>query len=121
MEKYVIQRNPFQVPTLDGKIIKEHFGIPSTNTSEFSLAHMIAPAKWSEPFQKPEFDEITFIIKGKKQIEIENEKIILNEGESILVKKGYSVSYSNPFDEPVEYISICIPAFSIEKVHREKE
>ncbi|MFN4111619.1 MAG: cupin domain-containing protein [Ignavibacteria bacterium] len=121
MKKYVIQRNPFKVPTLDGKKIKEHFGIPSTNISEFSLAHMIAPAKWSEPFQKPEFDEITFIIKGKKQIEIENEKIILNEGESILVKKGNSVRYSNPFNEPVEYISICIPAFSIEKVHREEE
>lgn len=120
MKKYIIQRNPFQVPTLDGKIIKEHFGIPSTNISEFSLAHMIAPANWSEPFQTPEFDEITFIIRGKKQIEIENEKIILNAGESILVRKGTPVRYSNPFETPVEYISICIPAFSVDKVHREE-
>lgn len=121
MNNFIIQRNPFQVPTMDGKIIKEHFGIPSTQTSEFSLAHMIAPPGWSEPYQTPEFDEVTFIIKGKKQIEIGNEKIILNSGESILIKKGTRVRYSNPFDEEVEYISICIPAFSIEKVNRENQ
>lgn len=121
MKNFIVQRNPFQVPTTDGKIIREHFGIPSTQTSEFSLAHMIAPPHWSEPFQTPEFDEVTFVIKGKKQIEIDDEKIILNSGESILIKKGTRVRYSNPFDEEVEYISICIPAFSIDKVNREIE
>jgi len=120
MKKYILQKNPIQVPTTDGKIIMEHFGIPSTKTSEFSLAHMIAPAGWSEPFQQPDFDEVTFVIKGRKQIEIEDEKIILNSGESILIKKGTKVRYSNPFEESVEYISICIPAFSIDKVNREK-
>lgn len=121
MRNFIVQRNPFLVPTTDGKTIKEHFGIPSTQISEFSLAHMIAPAGWNEPFQTPEFDEVTFIIKGKKQIEIDDEKIILNSGESILIKKGTRVRYSNPFNEEVEYISICIPAFSIEKVHRENQ
>lgn len=117
--KHVIQRNPLKIPTNDGKIILEHFGIPSTNTYEFSFAHMIAPPGWSEPFQTPEFDELTFVIRGRKQIEIDDEKIILKENESILVKKGSRVRYSNPFDESVEYVSVCIPAFSIEKVNRE--
>jgi len=121
MEKYIIQKNPLQLPTKDGKIIKEHFGIPSTNIDRFSFAHMIAPPGWSEPFQTPEFDEITFIIRGKKQIEIEGEKIILSENESILVKKGTRVRYSNPFEEPVEYVSVCIPAFSIERVNRNND
>ncbi|NPV11018.1 MAG: cupin domain-containing protein [Ignavibacteria bacterium] len=121
MNKYIVQRSPLRIPTNDGKTILEHFGVPSTGTDEFSFAHMIAPPKWSEPFQSPEFDEITFVIRGKKQIEIDDEKIILNENESILVRKGTRVRYSNPFDEPVEYVSVCIPAFSIEKVHREIE
>lgn len=120
MEKYIIQTNPLKIPTNDNKIIKEHFGIPSTNIDKFSLAYMVAPPKWSEPFQIPEFDEITFIINGRKQIEIEDIKIILNKNESVLIKKGTRVRYSNPFDEPVEYISICIPAFSVEKVNREE-
>jgi mannose-6-phosphate isomerase-like protein (cupin superfamily) len=114
------QDKPFKVPTTDGKLIEEHFGIASTKNENVSIAHMIAPPRWSEPFQNPEFDEYTFIIKGKKMFEVDGEKIIVNEGESILVKKGSRVRYSNPFDEPCEYCSICIPAFSIEKVHREE-
>jgi mannose-6-phosphate isomerase-like protein (cupin superfamily) len=117
--KYIIQKKPLRIPTNEGKIILEHFGIPSTNTNEFSFAHMIAPPGWDEPFQTPEFDEITFIIRGKKQIEIDDEKIILTENESILIKKGTRVRYSNPFNESVEYVSVCIPAFSIERVNRE--
>ncbi len=91
MKNFIIQKSPFLVPTTDGKIIKEHFGIPSNQTLEFSLAHMVAPPGWSEPYQTPEFDEVTFIIKGKKQIEVDNQKIILNSGESILIKKGTKV------------------------------
>jgi len=119
MVKYILQNSPFIVPTDDGKLIEEHFGKASSDVGDFSIAHMIAPPGWSEPYQVPLFDEITYVIKGKKQIEIEDEKIILNEGNSICVKKGSRVRYSNPFDEEVEYVSFCIPAFTIEKVNRE--
>ena len=60
---------------------------------------MIAPPGWSEPFQKPEFDEITFIISGRKKLIIEGDEITLNAGESIMIKKGCRVQYSNPFYE----------------------
>jgi len=119
MNKYRVQRSPFVVPTNDGKLIEEHFGLASIN-SELSIAKMIAPPKWSEPFQTPEFDEYTFIIKGKKQFNIDGEMIILNAGESIKIDKGTRVQYANPFDEAVEYISICFPAFSIDLVNRER-
>lgn len=117
--EYIIQKKPFLVPTNDGKKILEHFGLASTGSGELSIAHMIAPPGWSEPFQNPEFDEYTIILKGKKVIEINSEKIVLTQGESILVKKNTRVRYSNPFNEPVEYISVCVPAFSNDKVHRE--
>jgi mannose-6-phosphate isomerase-like protein (cupin superfamily) len=118
MAKYIKQNNPLVVPTNDGKLIEEHFGVPSTKHHEFSLAHMIAPPKWSEPFQNPAFDEIVIMISGKKMIEIDNEEIILNPGESLLVKKNTKVRYSNPFDENAEYWSVCIPAFTLDGVKR---
>ena len=119
MKKYIIQNNPFLVPTTDGKIIKEHFGLASDGNEEISIAHMIAPTGWSEPFQTPEFDEYTFIIKGQKQIIIEGEKVILKAGESIKIEKHTRVQYSNPFTETCEYLAICKPAFSINTVNRE--
>lgn len=120
-KKYTIQNSPFVVPTNDGKIIKEHFGKASDGNSKISIAHMVAPSGWSEPFQTPEFDEYTFIIKGKKQFIIEGETIVLEAGQSIKVEKNTRLQYSNPFTEPCEYIAICLPAFSIEAVNREKE
>ena len=119
MKKYTLQKTPFVVPTNDGKIIEEHFGNATNNNSDVSIAHMIAPPKWSEPFQVPEFDEYTYIIKGKKQFIIEDETVILEAGQSIKIEKNARVQYSNPFDEPCEYLSVCLPAFSLEKVNRE--
>ncbi|WP_299889941.1 cupin domain-containing protein [uncultured Lacinutrix sp.] len=118
-KKYQIQNSPFVVPTTDGKLIEEHFGQATDGNSNISIAHMIAPAGWSEPFQTPEFDEYTYIIKGKKQFIIEGEEIILEAGQSIKIERNTRVQYSNPFTIACEYIAICTPAFSMDKVNRE--
>lgn len=119
MKKYTIQKSPFVVPTTDGKLIEEHFGLASNKNSQISIAHMVAPSGWSEPFQTPTFDEYTYIIKGKKQFIIDGESIILEAGQSIKIEKNTRVQYSNPFVEPCEYLAICLPAFSIDAVNRD--
>ena len=119
MKKYRIQKSPFIVPTTDGKLIEEHFGLATSGNQEISIAHMVAPPGWSEPFQTPEFDEYTYIIKGKKQFIIDGDMIVLEVGQSIKINKNTRVQYSNPFTEPCEYLAICLPAFSIDKVNRE--
>ncbi|CAL2093624.1 cupin domain-containing protein [Tenacibaculum sp. 190524A02b] len=120
-KKYTIQTSPFIVPTTDGKLIAEHFGNTTTKESKISIAHMKAPAGWSEPFQTPKFDEYTFIIKGKKQFNIDGEIVTLEAGQSIKIEKNVRVQYSNPFSEPCEYLAICLPAFSLDLVNREEE
>lgn len=119
MKKYRIQKSPMVVPTTDGKLIEEHWG-NSTGNKDVSIAHMIAPPYWSEPHQTPKFDEFTIIISGKKLFEIDGEEVILEKGESIMIEKGAKIRYSNPFDEPCEYLAICLPAFSMDLVNREK-
>lgn len=116
---YYIQTAPFIVPTTDGKLIEEHFGAASTGRKDISVAHMVAPAGWSEPAQWPEFDEWTLVNAGKKCLEINGEEILLEAGQSIWVSKGARVRYSNPFDAPCDYWSVCLPAFSPDLVHRE--
>ena len=120
MSKYKIQKNPFIVPTTDGKLIEEIWG-NSTGNTDVSIAHMVAPPNWSEPHQTPEFDEFTYIIKGKKQFEIDGETLVLEAGQSILIEKGARIRYSNPFAESCEYLAICLPAFSMELVNREEQ
>ncbi|MBT8267294.1 MAG: cupin domain-containing protein [Bacteroidia bacterium] len=119
MKNYIIQKNPFVVPTNDGKLIEEHFGNATTGDSHISIAHMIAPPGWSEPFQTPEFDEYTYIISGQKQFIIGEETLVLKAGQSIKIFKNTRIQYSNPFNEPCEYIAVCSPAFSMDAVNRE--
>lgn len=117
---FFVQKNPYVIPTTDGKLIEEHVGLAATGTKELSIAHMIAPPGWSEPHQTPQFDEYTLVSRGKKLIEADGEEVILESGQSILIKKGTRVRYANPFDEDCEYWSVCLPAFSIEDVNREE-
>ena len=119
MPKYKIQKSPFVVPTTDGKLIEEIWG-NSTGNTDVSIAHMVAPPNWSEPHQTPEFDEFTYIIKGKKQFEIDGETLVLEAGQSILIEKGARIRYSNPYENPCEYLAICLPAFSMDLVNREE-
>ncbi len=116
---YTKQSNPFIVPTTDGKLIEEHFGLATGGDRHVSIAHMVAPPGWSEPFQQPDFDEYTLVSRGKKLFEVDGEKVEVCAGQSILIKKGSRVRYSNPFSGECEYWSVCIPAFSMENVNRE--
>jgi mannose-6-phosphate isomerase-like protein (cupin superfamily) len=118
LRNYEIQTDPFIVPTTDGKLIEEHFGKASIDTGDYSFAHMIAPAGWSEPFQIHEFDEITYIISGREKIEVDGIEIIFEKNQSVCIRKVSRVRYSNPFSEPCDYVSVCIPAFTIERVNR---
>ena len=119
-KKYTIQKSPCIFPTTDGKLIEEHFGNATDGDSPISIAHMVVPPGWKEPFQTPEFDEYTYIIKGKKQFIIDGETIVLESGQSIKINKQTRVQYSNPFDEQCEYMAICLPAFSMDLVNREE-
>jgi len=120
MSKYSVQRQPYIVPTTDDKLIREHFGFLSIYANDMSLAHMTAPPGWSEPAQVAQFDEYTFVISGRKSIEIDGEEIVIGPSQSICVYKGTKVRYSNPFDEPTDYVSVCIPGFNLERVEREQ-
>lgn len=117
---FFLQNKPFVIPTTDNKLIEEHFGKVATGYHDISIARMVAPAGWSEPHQNPDFDEWTLVNQGKKLVEVDGQAIVVSAGESILVKKGARVRYSNPFAEPCSYWSICLPAFTIEAVHREE-
>ncbi|MCI0637028.1 MAG: cupin domain-containing protein [Actinobacteria bacterium] len=118
MAGYRVCERPVTIPVPDGKLIEEMFGRVSTGTDVWSLAHMVAPPGWGEPAQTPEFGEITVMVRGKMQVEVGAEKVVLRSGQAIFVEPSTTVRYSNPFDEESEYFAICIPAFTVERAHR---
>ena len=120
MPGYKLVKQATKIPVPGGKTIDEIFGRVNTGTDEFSLAHMVAPAGWGEPPQTPDFGELTVMLRGRVRIEIGDETVDLEAGQSIWTEPGVRVHFGNPFDEEAEYFAICIPAFSPELANREE-
>ena len=99
------------------KTIDEYVGRVSSGTSGVSVAHMRSPAGWSEPGQRPEFDEYTVVLKGVLRVEHEAGVLDVGAGQAVITHGGEWVRYSTP--EGAEYIAVCVPAFSLESVHRD--
>ena len=118
MQGYKKISTPKRIPVPGNKLIEEFIGRANSGDEKVSVAHMIAPPQWGEPAQTPEFDEITIMIRGKMNINVGDEDVVLNAGEVILTEAGTTITYSNPFDEESEYWAICLPAFSPESANR---
>jgi len=102
------------------KIIEEFFGRVNSKTEEISIAKMTSPQGWVEPGQRPEFDEYTVVLKGILRVKTEKETIDVKAGYAILTKKGEWIQYSTPYEGSVEYIAVCLPAFSPDTVNRDE-
>jgi quercetin dioxygenase-like cupin family protein len=101
------------------KVIEEFVGRPSTDTSSLSVARMRSPAGWEEPGQRPDFQEITVVLKGRLRVEYEGGHLFVEPGQAVITFPGEWVRYSTPDPEGAEYVAICVPAFSPETVHRD--
>jgi mannose-6-phosphate isomerase-like protein (cupin superfamily) len=99
------------------KLIDEFAGRASGGEERVSVARMRSPAGWSEPGQRPEFDEYTVVLDGALQVESEDGALEVRAGQAVLARAGEWVRYSTPGG--AEYIAVCLPAFSPETVHRD--
>jgi mannose-6-phosphate isomerase-like protein (cupin superfamily) len=109
--------SPTRIPVPGGKLLDEYVGRVNSAESRISVAHMRSPAGWSEPGQRPDFDEYTVVISGALRVEHESGEINVTAGQAVIARRGEWVRYSTP--EGAEYVAICLPAFTIETVHRD--
>lgn len=103
------------------KLIEEFIGRVNNGEAKVSIAKMKSPEGWMEPGQTPEFDEYTIVLDGALRVELKDEAIEVKAGQAIYAPKGEWVRYSSPYKEGAEYIAVCIPAFSPDKVHRDAD
>ena len=102
------------------KLIDEFVGRVNTKTPEVSVAHMRSPQGWEEPGQTPEFDEFTLVLKGVLHVKHEGGELDVAAGQAVIAYSGEWVQYSTPAEGETEYVAICLPAFSMETVHRDE-
>jgi mannose-6-phosphate isomerase-like protein (cupin superfamily) len=101
------------------KLIEEFIGNVNSGNDDISIARMKSPGGWTEPGQRPDFTEYTIVLKGTLVVETARGTYEVNENQAIIVEKGEWVRYGTP-GEGAEYVSVCLPAFSPARVHRDE-
>ena len=112
-------RHPVRIAAAGGKAIFEYAGRISGPIETVSIARMVAPGLWSEPFQTPSFDEVTVVVRGTIRVEHRSGATEVAAGEAVIVTRGERIRYSNPANQEAEYWAVCVPAFSEETAGRE--
>lgn len=102
------------------KRIEEYVGRVNSGDSDISVARMESPSGWVEPGQRPEFDEITVVLRGSLHVDYEGGFMDVDAGQAVVTSKGEWVRYSTPAPDGAEYIAICLPAFHPDTVHRDE-
>jgi mannose-6-phosphate isomerase-like protein (cupin superfamily) len=103
------------------KRIEEYFGRVNSGHDSVSIARMVSPEGWQEPGQRPEFEELTVVLKGMVRVEHEGGAIEVRAGQAVVSKPGEWIRYSSPEPGGAEYIAVCLPAFSPAIVHRDAD
>src|SRR5262249_5469859 len=101
-------------------IIDEFIGRANTGEPGLSIAHMRSPAGWQEPGQTPDFWEYTIVLKGMLRVEFRGGVLEVQAGQAGITNKGARVRDSTPEADGAEYIAVCLPAFSMDSVHRDQ-
>ena len=112
---------PSVVPAVGNKPkrIEEYAGRVNSGHTGVSVARMVSPSGWVEPGQRPEFEEITVVLRGVLRVEHEGGVLDVGAGQAIVAAPGEWVRYSSPGPDGAEYVAICLPAFSMDTVHRD--
>jgi mannose-6-phosphate isomerase-like protein (cupin superfamily) len=102
------------------KQIEEYAGGATTGDTGVSVARMMSPSGWTEPGQRPEFQEITVVLRGLLRVEHEGGTLDVPAGQAVITAPGEWIRYSTPGPECAEYVAVCTPAFSPDTVHRDE-
>lgn len=113
--------SPTQIPVPGGKRIDEYIGHVNSQTSSLSVAHMRSQAGWTEPGQRPAFQEVTLVLRGLLRVEHADGVMEVQAGQAIIAEPGEWVRYSTPTEEGAEYVAICLPAFRLGDANRDPE
>ncbi len=101
------------------KQIEEFAGRVNSAQQNVSVARVIAAEGWRDAGQRPDFEEVTIVLKGMLRVEHQGGVLKVHAGQAVITSPGEWVCYSSPEPGGAEYIAVCTPAFSPESANRD--
>ena len=119
MPTLIAQPTVIQAAGNKPKQIEEYAGRVASGHTAVSVARMVSPEGWREPGQRPEFEEVTVVLRGMLRVEHEGGALDVRAGQAVVAHPGEWVRYGSPEPGGAEYVAVCLPAFSPAQVHRD--
>ncbi|HZQ72257.1 MAG TPA: hypothetical protein VFB08_05030 [Burkholderiales bacterium] len=119
MPKLIARPSIIEAAGTKPKRIEEFVGRVNSRHEHVSVARMVSPQGWQEPGQRPQFEELTLVLRGLLRVEHESGVLEVRAGQAVVASPGEWVRYSTPEAGGAEYVAICLPAFSPATVHRD--
>jgi mannose-6-phosphate isomerase-like protein (cupin superfamily) len=110
---------PTRIPVPGGKTIEEYAGRVNSGDAAVSIAHMVAPPGWTEPFQTPDFDEYTLVLDGVVLLDSPTGTLTVTAGQAVVTRAGERIRYATPAEQGARYVAVCLPAFAPDLAHRD--
>ena len=120
MPKLIEKPTVIQAAGNKPKRIEEFAGRVNSGHASVSIARMVSPEGWREPGQRPQFEEITLVLRGLVRVEHAAGTLDVRAGQAVVANPGEWVRYSTPEPGGAEYVAVCMPAFSPATVHRDE-
>jgi mannose-6-phosphate isomerase-like protein (cupin superfamily) len=60
------------------------------------------------------------VLKGMVRVQYKGGQMDVTPGQAVIAHRGEWVRYSTPDEGGAEYVAVCLPAFSMETVHRDE-
>lgn len=98
--------------------VEEVVGRVSTAHNNYSVARLHGDPGWQGPAQLAEFEEVCVVISGELLVEHDDGTEAVPAGGQVIVRPGERVRYAAG-EEGVDYVSVCVPAFTEQAAHRE--
>jgi mannose-6-phosphate isomerase-like protein (cupin superfamily) len=117
MPTLIAQPTRIQAAGNKPKQIEEFIGRVNSMHDAVSIARMTSPPGWIEPGQRPDFQEISIVLNGRLRVEYDGGSFDVEAGQAVVCQPREWVRYSTP--DGAEYLAVCLPAFSIDTVHRD--
>lgn len=119
MPRLIAQPSVIAAAGTKPKVIEEYIGRVNSGHAQVSVARMVSPQGWEEPGQRPDFEELTIVLKGLLRLEHADGALDVRAGQAVVTAPGEWIRYSSPEPGGAEYVAVCLPAFSPDTVHRD--
>jgi hypothetical protein len=102
------------------KFADEYVGLTNTGDTKVSITRVQSPGGWIGVWQYSDYREYRLVLTGLLRVEHADGSLDVQAGQGLDVKPGEEVRYATPDEGGADYVTVCLPAFSRARVHREK-